>query len=375
MSSYCHCHRINFFIHIKTFKMYTHNEKVDMLLIYGECQKNSRIARELYGARYPERVLPDKKMFPRLERLLRNNTDVFSKKGTPVPGRALNEDSVAAVIEYFEANPRNSIRQASRELNITYSTIQRILKINGYHDYKLHNLEKLSVFHKERRMNFIAQITEVIYILDHRIFAHILWTDESRFVSNGKPNRKNEHYWANENPHFVNEIENQGHFGINVWCGMVGRHLVGPYFFENILDGRRYLQFLQEELPGLLEDIPLQLRLNLWYHHDGAPPHRVRPVQQFLNNVYGERWIGTNGPILWPPKSPDLTPLDFYLWGTLKNEVYKTASRDINHLKEKIQIACRNISRNVLARVTEIRVRRNLEKCLEVEGGHIENFE
>nr|CAI5833004.1 unnamed protein product [Callosobruchus analis] len=39
------------------------------------------------------------------------------------------------------------------------------------------------------------------------------------------------------------------------------------------------------------------------------------------------QWIGRRGPIEFPPRSPDLTPLDFFLWGTVKDEVYKQEAR------------------------------------------------
>lgn len=60
--------------------MFTHNEKVDMLLIYGEAGKNSLAARRLYAERYPGRILPESKIFSRLENSLRKNPDAFSGK-------------------------------------------------------------------------------------------------------------------------------------------------------------------------------------------------------------------------------------------------------------------------------------------------------
>jgi hypothetical protein len=48
---------------------------------------------------------------------------------------------------------------------------------------------------------------------------------------------------------------------------------------------------------------------------DGTPPHIHRDVN-YLNNEYGNKWIGRNGPVMWPPRSPDLNPLDFYFWFT-----------------------------------------------------------
>jgi hypothetical protein len=41
------------------------------------------------------------------------------------------------------------------------------------------------------------------------------------------------------------------------------------------------------------------------------------------------RWIGRGGSITWPPRSPDLTPLDFFLWGYAKNIVYQVKINDI----------------------------------------------
>ncbi|KAJ8941693.1 hypothetical protein NQ318_023659 [Aromia moschata] len=60
------------------------------------------------------------------------------------------------------------------------------------------------------------------------------------------------------------------------------------------------------------------------------PPHNVRPMTNYLNQKYN-LWIGKNGPIHWPAKSPDLNPLDFFLWGTLKNNIYgEELSRDMS---------------------------------------------
>ncbi|KAJ8937130.1 hypothetical protein NQ318_000625 [Aromia moschata] len=121
---------------------------------------------------------------------------------------------------------------------------------------------------------------------------------------------------------------------------------------ELMWDSAIYLRLLRDELPKLLENLPLQLRLNMRFQHDGAPPHRARRVQQYLNYVYPDKWIGINVPIEWPPKSPDLTPLDFCIWGTLKNEVYKTPTSNLEHLKDKIRSACENISRYMLIKAS-----------------------
>lgn len=346
-----------------------------MILIYGEARKNTREAVRIYRERYPDRYIPDHTMFSRLEQNLRQNTDAFSRqKGIPKRKTILTDEKVAEILQYFHNHPYNSIRQASRQLNVSFGAVQHVLKTNKYHDYKMHNLQLLTPFDMERRMDFVAEM--MIRQNDERNFlGHILWTDESRFVSNGKPNRKNLHYWAEENPHVVNQIQNQGHFGVNVWCGLIGNHLVGPYFFNETLNGANYLHFLNYTLPVLLENVPLQLRRNMWYQHDGAPPHTTGAVGDFLNERFPARWIGVRSPtIRWAPKSPDLTPLDFFLWGSLKDIVYKTATNDIDHLKAKITDACNSLTAEIIYKATHRGLAKRLELCMVEEGRHIENL-
>jgi hypothetical protein len=53
-----------------------------------------------------------------------------------------------------------------------------------------------------------------------------------------------------------------------------------------------------------------------------APSPIHSEVTTFLNIRLSERWIGWGGYTFWPPRSPDLTPLDFSLWGFVKDKVY-----------------------------------------------------
>jgi hypothetical protein len=73
--------------------------------------------------------------------------------------------------------------------------------------------------------------------------------------------------------------------------------------------------FLQKELPLLLEEFHLAKRMRMFFQHDGAPAHYSRLVTHHLNLTFPERWIGRGGHVQWPSRSPDVTPLDFCLWG------------------------------------------------------------
>ncbi|GFW42775.1 hypothetical protein TNCV_473651 [Trichonephila clavipes] len=46
------------------------------------------------------------------------------------------------------------------------------------------------------------------------------------------------------------------------------------------------------------------------------------PTIDLLKDTFGDRLISRFGPVNWPPKSCDLTPLDYFLWGYVKSLVY-----------------------------------------------------
>ena len=64
---------------------------------------------------------------------------------------------------------------------------------------------------------------------------------------------------------------------MNVWCGIIYEFLVGPYFFEENLNGNKYINFLKHDLPILLENILLHC-LDLIWHQDGTPAYNTLVV-------------------------------------------------------------------------------------------------
>ncbi|GFU58731.1 hypothetical protein TNCV_932721 [Trichonephila clavipes] len=137
-------------------------------------------------------------------------------------------------------------------------------------------------------------------------------------------NFHNLHTWADENPHAIRPHGAQQKCSINVWAGIVGDCLLGPYILPEGLNGSVYLTFLQEVLLKMLNDVPMPIRQRIRFQHDGAPAHFSIDVRAHLQATFPGGWIGRGGPIAWPARSPDLSPLDFFLWGFLKGLVYET---------------------------------------------------
>ena len=110
--------------------------------------------------------------------------------------------------------------------------------------------------------------------------------------------------------------------------------------------------------------------------HDGAPAHFERRVRERLSVIYGERWIGRAGPVAWPPRSPDLTPLDFFLWGHVKNLEYRDGPVNTSdELKTRIENRFEIVKSdtNTLRRV-QAHIFKHANKCVEVQGGHIQQL-
>jgi len=140
------------------------------------------------------------------------------------------------------------------------------------------------------------------------------------------------------------------------------------------MNANAYLDFLKNDLENELENLPLNLYNNMYFQQDGCPVHSSRLIKNYLYERFSTKWIGRNGPTEWPPRSPDLTPLDFYVWGRAKDLVYTEEIQNIDHLKDRIKHAFEIIKQEVTIHITTTEIRKRYLKCVEVQGDHFENL-
>jgi hypothetical protein len=199
------------------------------------------------------------------------------------------------------------------------------------------------------------------------------WSVAAHFTHVGVNNTRNSHLWDRDNPHGTVKSNYQHHFSINVWCGVIGDQLIGPNIFPQCLTGDIFANFLQDELPALLENVPLQTWQQMFYQHDGAQPHCSLVLRQYLNHEFPNQWIGHGSEQNRPPQSLDLNLLDYHVWGYMKTIVY-THKVNMRELLQQILSAARSINDSaVLRKVTSSLVTR-VRKCMEADGGHFENL-
>lgn len=130
---------------------------------------------------------------------------------------------------------------------------------------------------------------------------------------------------------------------------------------------------MRNDLPVLLANLPPNMLAQMWFQQDGAPAHYAQQVRAELDNIYGNRWIGRGGPVQWPPRSPDLTKLDFFLWGYVKNLVFEERPTTQENMRQRIINAFATITPAMLGDVDRgLQVRIN--KCLQQNGRHFEHL-
>ncbi|GFX59477.1 DUF4817 domain-containing protein [Trichonephila clavipes] len=91
----------------------------------------------------------------------------------------------------------------------------------------------------------------------------------------------------------------------------------------------------------------------LWFQQDGAACHTARATIDLLKDTLGDRLISRFGPVNWPPRSCDLTPLDYFLWGYVKSLVYADKPQTLDHLEDNIRRVIADIRPQMLEKVIE----------------------
>ncbi|GFX64758.1 transposable element Tc3 transposase [Trichonephila clavipes] len=122
-------------------------------------------------------------------------------------------------------------------------------------------------------------------------------------------------------------------------------HLVGTQF-----NGDRYRAMITNFFIPELNNQDVQ---ELWFQQDGATCHTARATIDLLKDTFGDRLISRFGPVNWPPRPCDLTPLDYFLWGYVKSLVYADKPQTLDHLEDNIRRVIADIRPQMFEKVIE----------------------
>ncbi|KAJ4450932.1 hypothetical protein ANN_02367 [Periplaneta americana] len=258
---------------VRLCDMYSNQELAEIHFMYGKADGNAALARRLYQ----ERRRP----------------------------RSTTPEVQEEILEAVDMTPSISTRRVALQVNVPHTTVWRLLKEYQLYPYHLQRVQALSPADYPARVRFCQWFLQQCGV-NPNFPALVLFTDEAQFTRDGITNFHNQHVWAYENPRATVPSHHQA-----------------------------YTNFLENTIPHVLEDTPLINRQHIHFLHDGAPAHFSRTARRYLDRRFPDRWIGRGDPISWPPRSPDLNPLDFYLWGQLKSLVYSSPVPDLESLRNR----------------------------------------
>jgi len=350
---------------------FTNAEYADIMFIYGFCNGNAAESRREYQRRFPNRRIPNVRVFAATYRAIAETGSVKPRRGDAGAPRVYRAEDEEEILRHFEDDPTTSTNAVAQQTGSSQWKVWSTIRQMGSHPYHYTPVQGLEEGDPIRRVEFCRFI--INSDADNRTFlTDILWTDESKFSHEGITNFHNLHFWAEENPRLTRETSFQRKFSVNVWMGLIGQDVIGPHFFPDHLNGDIYENFLRHDLQDLFDDIPLAVRGRMIFQHDGCPAHFRRSVRQFLDERFPNRWIGRSGPIAWPARSPDLTPLDYSIWGQMKALVYATPVNTREDLIQRITNAAQQIRNTITTRTTKTEMRRRCRACIRNRGSHFE---
>ena len=299
----------------------------------------------------------------------------FKKTGSvldaPKSGRPSISEDVVEMIKDANVDGKNdsmtgcfSAHDIAKATAIPYSTVRKVLRTKlACKPYHIKKVQALQDGDPERRMDFAGWLLDQ----DPSLLRSILWTDEAHFYLTGHVSTRHCVIWSSENPHQT--VSAPLHSPkVTVWCGFTQDFIISPVFVEspNTVNQDSYLAILKDHVAPLC-----RRRRNLTSMQDGATPHTAKKVRDYLTSLFQGRVIGLRFDREWPPRSPDLNPCDFFLWGYLKFRVHRRKPSTIEQLKQIITDEVTHLPQELLQKSAES----ILDRCmaiLSVNGEHIE---
>ena len=120
-----------------------------------------------------------------------------------------------------------------------------------------------------------------------------------------------------------------------------------PTTSDCVVNGERYRAMLNEFLFQKIEEDDM----DIWFQQDGASFHTANVTIDLLCTVFENRIISRNSDVIFPPRSCDLTPLNYFLWGAVKDKCYANHPETIEALKYEIEVAIHGIEAQTIDNV------------------------
>lgn len=356
----------------------TKEQRVFVVKTFHET-KSYVAVREAFGRRFPGRNPPAKRTIQKnVEKYDGNGTSLNLNKGRSGRRRTTRNQLNVDQVRQLLLNQPTGISCRRNPLNLPKTAFNDITRKDlKWHPYRIHVVQKLEPRDYQRRVRFCQWFSNQAHNV--RFFTNLVIGDEAIFQMNGTVNTQNVRCYApNGQPPIDNKFEkSQCREKLHVWIGLCSNgQLIGPHFFNRNVNGRTYGEMLQHvAFPAVAHIYNLYGERfdGIWWFQDGAPAHGSLAIRRLLREKFQDRIVALHHPVEWPPRSPDLTPLDFFLWGYLKEKVFSTPPQDLPTLRRRIVDEVNELRQNPeMIRRSFGDMRRRADLCIRKNGCHVE---
>lgn len=263
----------------------------------------------------------------------------------------------------FSEDSTLSSRKAASAIGVSQTLIISILNDDLHlKPYKYQEWHKLEYHDYEKRVKFA---TWFLSLHVNTKFSFIC-SDEAYFYLTLPINKQNNRNWLQERP--IDGIEVPLHDEkVLAWCAISAEGIIGPYFFKQTVNKENYLEMLKTFFWRRHVQNPSYIKN--YFQQDSASPHTADIVQNWLREKFSKKFVDKK---MWPPRSPDLNPCDYFLWGYLKSVVYKPLPKTLDDLKANIIREIKKISKETLEN-TFLNLEKRCNLIITAQGGHIED--
>lgn len=294
------------------------------------------------------------------------------------------DDNVLAVMDSILENPDLGTRRRAPSLDMSRTTLRTILKKDlSFKAYRYRMHQELRTPDYQRRMDFgnwfLGQ-----HAADPHFEDRIQWTDEAHIHLSGYINSQNAIHWGSRRPDDV--VTTSLHpTKVTIWCAMSTSGVIGPYFYEDqnqqplTVNSTRYVAVLDNFHDDLQWATLLDPHLNPLTHQwtfmqDAATPHTANISRDRVQLLFNQQTIGARLTHDWPARSPDLTPMDFFFWGWMKDRVYeKLPLNNRQQLRQAVKDVVASIDPQFCENACRS-VKRRAFQMLNAQGGHFEHL-
>lgn len=306
-----------------------------------------------------------KVLVAKVRKLKREGASLARKPGSGGHNLKRTEEFLLAVNGAISADPTVSISSVASAAGTSRSTITEAIKELGLFSYRHRRRHFLSNRAKEIRVIKGQRI--LAWVRDHESTVHI-FSDKKLWTVDQARNSQNDRYLA-ACCEDVPPVLTQKHPASAMMMGVIasdGQRMPPFWFAEGLkINKEVYVNAMETVVKPWLE--ATYPNGGYVWQQDSAPAHKSYHCQTWCRENLAAFWPWS----MWPPSSPDISPLDYAIWGEVQRKACCIRQPSVDALKAAVEEQWAAMSHDFIIQSCAAFIPR-VEAMVEAGGGHFE---